>query len=133
MSSSVQSSEPVGGLDPDVGSVDPAAKPVRRSFTAEYRARVVAEYAAAPHGEKAGVLRREGLYQSQVREWTDARDAVVRKGRLGSVSQPASSSFAIASAQGRGAPPPGSRSSRTAPSRAPRPWDRAPCGSIATG
>ena len=42
MSSRVQSSEPVGGLDPDVGSVDPAAKPVRRSFTAAYRARVVA-------------------------------------------------------------------------------------------
>jgi len=78
MSSSVQSSEPVGGLDPDVGSVDPAAKPVRRSFTAEYRARVIAEYAAAPHGQKSAVLRREGLYQSQIREWTDARDAVAR-------------------------------------------------------
>ena len=84
MSSSVQSSEQVGGLDPGVGSVDPAAKPVRRSlpvrrsFTAEYRARVIAEYAAAPHGEKSAVLRREGLYQSQIREWTDARDAVAR-------------------------------------------------------
>ena len=55
----------VGGRE----GVDPAPKPVRRSFTAEYRARVVAEYEAAPHGEKAGVLRREGLYQSQVREW----------------------------------------------------------------
>lgn len=54
---------------------DPAAKPVRRTFTAEYRARVVAEYEAAPHGEKAAVLRREGLYQSQVAEWTAARDA----------------------------------------------------------
>jgi transposase-like protein len=78
MSSSVQSSEPVGGLDPDIGSVNPAAKPVRRSFTAEYRARVIAEYAAAPHGEKSAVLRREGLYQSQIREWTDARDALAR-------------------------------------------------------
>jgi len=78
MSSSVQPSEPVGGLEPDVASVDPAAKPVRRSFTAEHRARVVAEYAAAPHGEKSAVLRREGLYQSQIREWTDARDARAR-------------------------------------------------------
>ena len=52
--------------------MDPAAKPVRRSFTAEYRARVVAEYEAAPHGEKSAVLRREGLYQSQIREWTAA-------------------------------------------------------------
>ena len=49
---------------------------MRRSFTAEYRARVVAEYEAAPHGEKAGVLRREGLYQSQVREWRAERDAL---------------------------------------------------------
>ncbi len=77
MSSSVQPSVPDGGPDPaPVGSVDPAAKPVRRSFTAEYRARIVAEYEAAPHGEKSAVLRREGSYQSQIREWTVARDAV---------------------------------------------------------
>ena len=68
MSSSVQSLGLAGGPDPDAGSVDPAARPVRRSFTAEFRARVVAEYAAAPHGEKSVVLRREGLYQSQIRE-----------------------------------------------------------------
>lgn len=79
MNSSVQPSVPDGGPDPvPVGSVDPAAKPVRRSFTAEYRARIVAEYEAAPHGEKSAVLRREGLYQSQIREWTAARDAVAR-------------------------------------------------------
>ena len=55
---------------------DPAARPVRRTFTAQYRAQVVAEYEAAPHGSKTAVLRREGLYQSQIREWTIARDAV---------------------------------------------------------
>jgi len=58
--------------------VDPAPRPVRRSFTSAYRAKVVAEYEAAPHGSKAAVLRREGLYQSQVREWTSARDAATR-------------------------------------------------------
>ena len=58
---------------------DPAARPVRRSFTGEYRARVVAEYEAAPRGSKAAVLRREGLYQSQIREWTIARDALTRE------------------------------------------------------
>src|SRR5450755_41152 len=78
MSSSVQPVGSAGGPGDDPGSVDPAAKPVRRSFTAEYRARVVAEYAAAPHGEKSAVLRREGLYQLQIREWTDARDAIAR-------------------------------------------------------
>jgi transposase len=68
--------DPAGG--PADGLVDPAARPVRRSFTAEYRARVVAEYEAAAHGHKAAVLRREGLYQSQIRKWTTARDAVTR-------------------------------------------------------
>jgi transposase-like protein len=69
--------DPVPDVE-DAVVVDPAARPVRRSFTAEYRARVVAEYEAAPRGSKAAVLRREGLYQSQIREWTIARDAVTR-------------------------------------------------------
>lgn len=77
MSSSVQVADvgSSGSADSDLVA-DPAAKPIRRSFTAEYRARVVAEYEAAPHGEKAGVLRREGLYQSQVREWRAQQEAV---------------------------------------------------------
>ena len=54
---------------------DPAARPVRRTFTAEYRNRIIDQYEQAPHGEKSAVLRREGLYQSQLREWTLARDA----------------------------------------------------------
>jgi len=66
--------ESVAGSPVEV--VDPGPRPVRRSFTAAYRARVVAEYEAAPRGRKGGVLRREGLYQSQIREWTQARDAV---------------------------------------------------------
>jgi len=37
---------------------------------------VVAEYEAAPRGQKAAVLRREGLYQSQIREWAIGRDAL---------------------------------------------------------
>jgi transposase len=57
------------------GPVDPAPKPTRRTFTAQYRDRILDEYRGAPHGEKSAVLRREGLYQSQMREWTQARDA----------------------------------------------------------
>jgi hypothetical protein len=34
----------------------------RRTFTAQYKLDVVAEYDAAPAGEKGAVLRREGLY-----------------------------------------------------------------------
>jgi transposase len=47
----------------------------RRSFTAQYKLDVVAEYDAAPAGEKGAVLRREGLYSSHVIEWRRARDA----------------------------------------------------------
>jgi len=57
------------------GPVDPAPRPTRRTFTAEYKARIVAEYEAAPHGEKSAVLRREGLFHSHVREWATTRDA----------------------------------------------------------
>ena len=39
---------------------------------------MVAKYEASPHGSKAAVLRREGLYQSQIHEWTIARDALTR-------------------------------------------------------
>jgi transposase len=59
---------------------DPAPRPVRRSFTAAYRLAIVAEYEAAPRGEKGAVLRREGLYHSHVKEWTAARDAGARAG-----------------------------------------------------
>jgi hypothetical protein len=37
------SGDPAGGPVGDGGVIDPAARPVRRSYTAEYRARVVAE------------------------------------------------------------------------------------------
>ncbi len=69
MSSNVSTSTGAAGgsvTGPPQEVVDPAPRPVRRSFTAEYRARLVAEYEAAPRGEKSGVLRREGLYQSQI-------------------------------------------------------------------
>ena len=72
MSSSKQPPEQGGA-----GPVDPAPRPTRRSFTAEYKAAVVAEYEAAPHGEKSAVLRREGLFHSHVQEWSRARDAGV--------------------------------------------------------
>ncbi len=54
---------------------DPSGRPVRRTYPVEYRARVLAEYEAAPHGQKSAVLRREGIYQTLVAEWAKARDA----------------------------------------------------------
>jgi transposase-like protein len=53
----------------------PSPRPTRRSFSAEYKLAIVAEYENAPNGEKGAVLRREGLYSSHVIEWTRARDA----------------------------------------------------------
>jgi transposase-like protein len=54
---------------------DPAPRPKRRSFPAEYKLRIVAEYDAAPNGEKGAILRRERLYHSHIIEWRAARDA----------------------------------------------------------
>jgi transposase len=61
--------------DPEV-----AERARRRTFTAQYKLDVVAEYDAAPAGEKGAVLRREGLYSSHVIEWRRARDAGVLAG-----------------------------------------------------
>jgi transposase len=56
-------------------ATDPAARPKRRTFSPEYKLRIVAEYDAAPKGEKGAVLRRERLYDSHIQEWRAARDA----------------------------------------------------------
>jgi transposase len=67
---------------------DPAARPRRRSFSAEYKARILDEYDALPVGstERGALLRREGLYTSHIAEWRKARDtgaqaALAPKGR----------------------------------------------------
>src|SRR4051794_23654364 len=60
----------------DDGVVGPRAqRPRRRTFSAEYKAAIVAEYDAAPDGQKGAILRREGLYSSHVIEWRRARGA----------------------------------------------------------
>ncbi len=50
-------------------------RPKRRVFTAEYKARILAEYEAAERAKCGALLRREGLYSSHVIEWRRARDA----------------------------------------------------------
>lgn len=67
---------------------DPAARPRRRTFSAEYKARIIAEYDALPSGspERGALLRRQGLYTSHIAEWRKARDtagldALAPKGR----------------------------------------------------
>jgi len=56
--------------DPEV-----PARAKRRTFTAQYKLEIVAEYDAAPDGEKGAVLRREGLYSSHIVDWRKSRDA----------------------------------------------------------
>jgi transposase len=54
----------------DDGVVTPRAdRPKRRTFTAGYKAQILAEYDAADHGERGAILRREGLYSSHITEW----------------------------------------------------------------
>lgn len=52
------------------GGIEVLAKPVRRRFTADYKRRIVAE-AERCHGkgEIGSLLRREGLYASQLAAW----------------------------------------------------------------
>jgi transposase len=61
---------------------DPAARARRRTFTAEYKARILDEYDALPAGseQRGALLRREGLYTSHIAEWRKAREAGARKG-----------------------------------------------------
>jgi len=65
-----------------VDEPDPAARPRRRSFSAEYKAGILDEYDAFPIGstERGALLRREGLYTSHIAEWRKARDAGARDG-----------------------------------------------------
>jgi len=60
----------------DDGGVSPRSdRPKRRTFTAQYKAQILAEYDAADHGVRGGILRREGLYSSHITEWRKAAEA----------------------------------------------------------
>lgn len=44
-------------------------RPVRRKFSKAYKRRIVKEAAKCGHGEVGSLLRREGLYSSQLTDW----------------------------------------------------------------
>jgi len=54
--------------------VEVPAKPLRRTFTAAYKLRILKELDSAPSGGIGLILRREGLYSSLVCDWRRARD-----------------------------------------------------------
>jgi transposase-like protein len=58
------------GHDGQVGSSKPG-RPKRRTFTASYKARILAEFDALPEGspERGALMRRERLYHSHLEHW----------------------------------------------------------------
>ena len=48
-------------------------RPARRRFTAGYKLRILAETDAAPPGTISSILRREGIYSSQLATWRAQR------------------------------------------------------------
>ena len=61
---------------PLAASPELAARPRRRTFTAQDKLRILAETdRAAETGGIAAILRREGLYSSNLTDWRRARDA----------------------------------------------------------
>jgi transposase len=59
---------------PVVPATEVRPKAKRRSFTAEYKARILAEVdACTKPGEVGALLRREGLYSSHLTEWRGLR------------------------------------------------------------
>ena len=58
--------------DPKKTDSEVQPKPTRRTFTAEYKRRIVAEADKCEHGELGPLLRHEGLYYSQIVAWRKA-------------------------------------------------------------
>ena len=75
---------PVAGSAPGRPDPEVPERARRRTFTAKYKAEILAAYDAADPGEKGAILRREGLYSSHIVDWRRARDA----GALAGLAQP---------------------------------------------
>jgi len=61
------------GVEPQETEV--SSKPRRRTFTAEYKRKILMEVAACTQpGEVGALLRREGLYSSHLTEWRRERE-----------------------------------------------------------
>ena len=67
---------PEGAPDPEV-----TERAKRRRFTAEYKIRILREFDACKgDGDIGALLRREGLYSSQLAAWRRQRDEVAKMG-----------------------------------------------------
>ena len=69
-------------------------RPERRKFSKAYKRRIVKEAAGCSHGETGALLRREGLYSSQLTDWRRqeargelAENRVGKQGRKGKADE----------------------------------------------
>jgi transposase-like protein len=60
---------------PEVASTEVREKTSRRTFSASQKRRILLEADKAPRGDVAALLRREGLYSSQLQKWRSERDS----------------------------------------------------------
>lgn len=63
-------------------------KPERRSFSVEYKRRMVAEAEQCQHGELGSLLRREGLTYGQIGKWRAAQAEGTLGRKRGPVANP---------------------------------------------
>lgn len=79
------------GASPFIGATDklqeasPPATEVmetipRRTFSAQYKLRILQEADACGHGQLGAMLRREGLYYSHIKDWRKQRDSGALEG-----------------------------------------------------
>ncbi len=67
-------------------------KAVRRQFNAKYKAKILEEIDAAPEGQIASILRREGLYSSHIANWKRERnEKALEPKKRGPVANPLTS------------------------------------------
>ena len=76
--------EPVA--EPDEPEVPERA--TRRTYTAQYKLRILAEYERRDRDGKGALLRREGLYSSLISEWRKQRDQGALQALAGAPGRP---------------------------------------------
>ena len=79
--------EPVTEPEPEVPE-----RATRRTYTAQYKLRILAEYERRGRDERGALLRREGLYSSLISEWRKQRDEGALQALAASPGRPASDS-----------------------------------------
>src|SRR6059058_3843388 len=76
--------EPVTEPEPEVPE-----RATRRTYTAQYKLRILAEYERRDRDGRGALLRREGLYSSLISEWRKQRDTGAVQALGASAGRPA--------------------------------------------